>query len=226
MLRGKFLSWWQISFCRGDVSSRDTKLAIAALLGAALLWARNASAGIVMNPASKNLRAFLYAIRRSEHLASDVASGMDYWTFYGGSRFLSSHDHPALTGEKSGVRLPDQMCINAGFAPGCVSTAAGAYQINVPTWREFRRAGGWGPELTDFSPESQDEAARRIIARENALSAVEAGDWETALQLVGNRWASLPTSTSGQGGRTFAQFAEYLYTALGMLDGGIDVDIA
>lgn len=199
---------------------------MAALFGAALLWARNASAGIVMKPASRNLRAFLYAIRRSEHSAADVASGMDYWTFYGGSRFLSAHDHPALTGEKSGVRLPDQMCINAGFAPGCVSTAAGAYQINVPTWKEFRRAGGWGPELPDFSIESQDEAARRIIARENALSAVEAGDWETALQLVGNRWASLPTSTSGQGGRTFGQFAEYLDIGLGMQDGGVDVNLA
>lgn len=190
------------------MSSRDTKLIVAALFGAALLWSKNATAGVFsMSP---NLRAFLYAIRRSEHTAADVESGIDYWTFYGGSRFLSAHDHPALTGEKSGVRLPDQMCINAGFAPGCVSTAAGAYQINVPTWREFRAAGAWGPELTDFSESSQDEAARRIIVREGAIDAVESGDWDTALVLVGNRWASLPTSTSGQGGRTYAQFADFI----------------
>jgi len=147
-----------------------------------------------------NLAAFLYLIRSSEHLfPRDVVGDAAYQIFYGGSRFESMADHPTITGEKRGIRLPAQMCRNAGYASGvCVSTAAGAYQINRPTWDEFRAAGRWGPRLPDFSPASQDEAARRILARVGALPLIEAGDIEGAIVRASPRWASLPFSTSGQ----------------------------
>lgn len=159
------------------------------------------------NP-SDNLSAFLYAIRMCEHLPRDVATGDDYRTFYGGSRFFSFADHPVITGEKEGVRLPAEWCRRAGIASGvCVSTAAGAYQFTRPTWAEFRAAGTWGPRLPDFSPASQDEAARRVLQRIGALAAVERGDLATALQRASVRWASLPGSTSGQPQKTLTYFA-------------------
>lgn len=147
-----------------------------------------------------NLAAFLYLIRSSEHLfPRDVVGDAAYQIFYGGSRFESLADHPTITGEKRGVPLPPQVCRNAGIASGiCVSTAAGAYQINRPTWDEFRKAGRWGERLPDFSPASQDEAARRILWRVGALPLIEAGDIEGAIVRASPRWASLPFSTSGQ----------------------------
>lgn len=158
------------------------------------------------NDPAANLAAFLYMIRSSEHLFPRNVVGTDeaYRVFYGDTerapnRFQSFADHPVLTGEKTGVPLPAQMCRAAGIASGvCVSTAAGAYQINLPTWREFREAGRWGPRLPDFSPESQDEAARRILIRVGALPLIEAGDIRGAAIRASGRWASLPWSRAQQ----------------------------
>lgn len=147
---------------------------------------------------ANELPAMLRLIRIAEHSPLDVLMGREYGTFYGGSSFQNFADHPAITGEKRGVRLSDQMCINAGQRPGCVSTAAGAYQITRPTWNDFRRAGSWGPYLPDFSRASQDEAARRILIADGAMMALEAGDVEGAIRIAGRRWASLPGSTAQQ----------------------------
>jgi lysozyme len=133
----------------------------------------------------------LYAIRASENASPD-----DYNVFYGGSRFYDLSDHPVATGEKNGVPLSAEMCRNAGYSEGCVSTAAGAYQITLPTWRDFRSYGG--ETLPDFSPESQDIAAARILADLGALDYIDAGDIESAIQIAGRRWASLPGSTARQ----------------------------
>lgn len=155
----------------------------------------------ILNQQARNLRAFLYAIRSSEHRAADVADMTDYYTFFGGARFTNISDHPVATRERLGVRLSDEMCRRAGFGPGCVSTAAGAYQFILPTWQRMRAAAGGLPHLPDFSPSSQDEAARRLLAQIGALPAVLRGDWPIALQLSARQWASLPGSTAGQGGR-------------------------
>ena len=69
--------------------------------------------------AAVNEAAFLAMIRQSE--------GADYTTCYGYSHTISDmSDHPAVTGEWNGMGLSDTMCANAGFSPGCKSTAAGA----------------------------------------------------------------------------------------------------
>lgn len=148
----------------------------------------------------QRLSAFLYMIRASEHVfPRDVVNDACYGIFYSGLPFTNFSDHPVLTGERVGVKLPDAMCRNAGFSPGCVSTAAGAYQIIKPTWIRVRMAGTWGPRLPDFTPESQDEAARRILQMVGALDAVLAGDFETAIHKASGQWASLPRSTAKQG---------------------------
>ena len=153
---------------------------------------------ISTEPIMSNLDAFLMMIRKSENSASDVAEGVDYQTFYGGSRFYDLSDHPAITGEKVGVKLPDAWCIAAGYGPGCVSTAAGAYQITRTTWKRIRAASGWGPYLNDFSPASQDAAAIRLLREANVLTMIDNGQIEQAIYKVSGIWASLPRSKSKQ----------------------------
>jgi lysozyme len=150
--------------------------------------------------------AFLYMLRFCEHAAIDASNGEAYRTFYGGSRFVDQSDHPVLTGEKVGVKLSDAMCKHAGLAPGCVSTAAGAYQIIKPTWNRVREAGRWGPRLDDFGNASQDEAARRLLIESNILPLVLNGDIERAIYRASSVWASLPGNTYKQGSKpiTFA----------------------
>lgn len=143
-----------------------------------------------------NLSAFLAMIRKSETGRSDDGA---YMIFYGGSTFANLADHPALTGEKAGVPLSDAMCKGAGLGPGCVSTAAGAYQINKPTWNDVRQDKGDGfGYLADFSPASQDIAAVRLLRKSGAVDQLMAGDFSGAVTLASGRWASLAGSTSGQ----------------------------
>lgn len=164
-----------------------------------------------------NLQAFLFAIRSAEHLAADVASGNDYRTFYGGRRFNDLSDHPVITGELQGVPLPPEWCKRLGYSDGrCVSTAAGAYQFTRPTWLSVRGADafrGW-PALPDFSPESQDEAARRLLAIDGVLPLVEAGQWHDAVQRASQRWASLPGSRAGQNVRSWEFVAQAITDGL------------
>ena len=139
--------------------------------------------------ANKNLTAFLRAIRYGE----GTAGGNGYNILCGGKTFDSFADHPALLGW-SGLPLSDAMCKAAGFGAGCVSTAAGAYQINKPTWRGLVSKLG----LTDFSPESQDRAAVELISQRGALQDVYAGRIQSAVSKCAKVWASLPSAGYGQ----------------------------
>lgn len=150
---------------------------------------------VVSYTEDEDMQALLYAIRRAEHFPGRVATGEDYRTFYGNTLFDSFADHPVLTGEKVGIRLPDEWCRAAGYGPGCVSTAAGAYQITVPTWRRIRVRE---PYLLDFSPASQDEAAMRLIRERGADRLIRAGRIADAFYALAPVWASLPRSTSNQ----------------------------
>ncbi|HRZ02325.1 MAG TPA: glycoside hydrolase family 104 protein [Burkholderiaceae bacterium] len=132
-----------------------------------------------LGQADANARAFLAAIAWAE--------GADYSTLYGGALFDSFADHPAELGW-AGLRLPDRLCQAAGFGPGCVSTAAGRYQINRPTWRALRARLA----LPDFSPASQDAAALELIRERGALGLVHAGEFAAAVDRVRRVWASLP----------------------------------
>lgn len=139
--------------------------------------------------AISNLAAFLKAIRYGEG-----TSGNDgYRTLFGGDLFESFDAHPAQLGWP-GVRLSNDMCRNAGFGPGCVSTAAGAFQINRPTWARLVRIIGPG----DFSPARQDEAAIQLIREKGALADVYAGRVALAVNKCRKVWASLPGAGYGQ----------------------------
>lgn len=162
----------------------------------------------------QNLRAALYMIQAAEHLSGVANTPAAYYTVYGNTRVSSLADHPAITGEWLGKKLPDKMCKAAGYGTGCVSTAAGAFQIIKPTWQRVRKAGAWGPYLSDFSPANQIEAARRIFIERGALSLIESGDIVGALPMIAPIWASLPGSTAQQNPKAVETVLAYFENGL------------
>lgn len=154
------------------------------------------AANVDLSTAGRNVAAYLSMIRQAEGTANAVDP---YAVCYGYAHQIKDFsDHPAVTGEWPGQRLPDAMCANAGFGPGCVSTAAGAYQIIRPTWQRIRESLG----LVTFTKASQDAAAVELIRRRGALEDVKAGRIESAITKCRNEWASLPGNYAGQGQRS------------------------
>jgi muramidase (phage lysozyme) len=111
------------------------------------------------------VRAFLDTIAYAE--------GADYNVQFGGGRFNDLSRHP------------DQVIRRNGYA----SSAAGRYQFLSDTWEEVAAADG----LTDFSPESQDRGAVRLLRRRGALDDVLSGNFDQAVFDSAPEWASLPT---------------------------------
>ena len=151
------------------------------------------------NDPDVNIKAFLFTIRASEHrYPNDVTNDAAYHIFYGGRRFYNMADHPVLTGELPPVPLPNNICAASGLGPGCVSSAAGAYQLIKATWIRLRDK----LQLPDFSPASQDLAAVQLLDDIGALKMVQSGDIEGALAKASKVWASLPGSSAKQNPRT------------------------
>jgi muramidase (phage lysozyme) len=139
-----------------------------------------------------NLEAFLAVIREAEGTARQQNP---YAVTFGYRYTLTDfRDHPVVLGTWMGERLPDALCRRAGLQSGCKSTAAGAYQALVGTWREEQRR--W--RLPDFTPGSQDLFARGRIRYRGALDAVLAGRFSAALRACRKEWASLPGAGYGQ----------------------------
>lgn len=159
-----------------------------------------------------NVQAFLALIRYAE---GTERNGLDpYRVCYGYSHTIQDlSDHPAVTGEWRGQRLPDAMCRGAGFGPGCVSTAAGAYQFISSTWAGCKKA----LRLPDFGQESQDLAAIYLIRQRGALDDVEQGRITEALNKCRREWASLPGAGYGQPERKAAELIAVYERAGGFL---------
>lgn len=130
-----------------------------------------------------NLAAFLLMLRYSEGTATPDDEGyraLFGWRRGNGVTFSDFSTHP-------NIRQP---FFNPKTQQNDFSTAAGAYQINHPTFVEL---GG-----TDFHPATQDALATRLIAGAGALSDIYAGNIESAISKLGGRWASLPSSNARQ----------------------------
>lgn len=161
-------------------------------------------------PRNDYLQAFLFMIRSCEHVyPHHVLNDECYGIFYAGidgfnapefmhQRFSNFADHPVITGACRAVPLPANFCAAAGLSAGCVSTAAGAYQIIKPTWLRVRAGNSERTALPDFSPASQDEAAIRLLIECGAFEFVIMGDIQTAIRKASKVWASLPGSTAQQ----------------------------
>lgn len=97
-----------------------------------------------------------------------------YRMLFGGS-FVSSLD-----------RHPDRVMYSSRYA----SAAAGAYQFMPFTWAMVSRNLG----LSDFQPQSQDQAALFLIERRGGLHLVDRGELTPELAArLSPEWASFPT---------------------------------
>lgn len=162
------------------------------------------------NPQS-NVAAALAALKWSEGTA---VAGDPYRVCYAYKHTIASFsDHPAVTGEWRGEPLSPAMCAGAGLGPGCVSTAAGAYQIIKPTWLSLKSKLG----LPDFSPASQDAAAVELLRQRGALALIEQGRFAEGMAAARKEWASLPGAGYGQGERTIAALTAKFTEAGGVL---------
>jgi lysozyme len=192
----------------GDLGTFDVS-ALTDSLESTMNQLTEATADVDASTAQANLGAFLYALRQAE---GTEGQGDAYRVCYGYAHTISDlSDHPAVTGEWNGERLPDAMCINAGFKPGCISTAAGAYQIRKGTWVTLRDSLG----LQDFGAASQDAAASELIRRRGALEDVKAGRFAQAFDKCRNEWASLPGNYAAQGQRSLGQLMAWVTQAGG-----------
>lgn len=146
---------------------------------------------------SQNLKAFLMTIRHAE--GTDGPDG--YRMMFGGRLFHDFRDHP---------RQPKQFTDKRGRR--LWTSAAGAYQFmavspipgggstQVDTWDRLQKA----LKLPDFSPESQDKAAIKLISDAGALGDIEEGRFSVAVNKVRGIWASLPGAGYSQPERNMA----------------------
>lgn len=175
-----------------------------------------ATKGAAMNMTApdpqRNVAAFLQAIAQAEGTANQADP---YRVCYGYRHtIMSLREHPAITGEWRGERLTDEQCRGAGLGPGCVSTAAGKYQIIRPTWERLRDR----LQLRDFGPASQDAAAVELLREAGALARIEQGDLQGAVDAARRTWASLPgAGYAGQGMRTLGYIQTAYLNAGGVL---------
>lgn len=151
-----------------------------------------------MIPMSKNLAAFLVTIQHSEGVdnVKDVNGVLvdPYRVCYAKRHVIQdlswhpAEHHPDDTREWGGDR------ITQGIYTGELSTAAGAYQLILPTWLGCKRI----LRLTNFEKDAQDSSAIELMREKNALSLVEAGQFVDALTACRSLWASFPGGNSGQ----------------------------
>lgn len=161
--------------------------------------------------AQTQIAAMLETISKAEGTAG---SGDPYRVCYGYRHTIASFaDHPAITGEWRGEKLSDAMCKGAGLSPGCVSTAAGKYQIIRPTWANLKAK----LNLSDFSPESQDLAAIELLRQRGAITPLEQGRFEDAVFAARKEWASLKGAGYGQGERSIAWLTQRFTESGGVL---------
>lgn len=159
-----------------------------------------------------NLGAFLAMIRFAEGTDREADP---YRVCYGyGHTIGNLGEHPAVSGEWRGARLPDSMCTAAGLGPGCISTAAGAYQIIKPTWLGLRGKLG----LRDFGQASQDACAVELIRQRGALNDVYAGRFAEAVRKVAPVWASMPGAGYAQPERKLNILADAYRSAGGTIE--------
>lgn len=145
-----------------------------------------------------NVKAFLVAISKAE--------GGDYDLMYGG-----------VKGKKNDKWRIKDYSTHPGAGSGGKTTAAGMYQINKDTWKDFgvKRLG-----ITDFTAAHQDLIAIEIFRYIGAMSYILSGDLPNALSKTSTRWSSLPMGPKqgnrqpGQPHVSYEKFVEF-YTDAG-----------
>ena len=118
-----------------------------------------------------------------------------YATAFGGGRIDDLSKHPRAS---SGFTQTD--------GKKNTTTAAGRYQFLSGTWDEQAKKLG----LSDFGAKSQDLAALSLAADSGALKSILSGDFKTAIDKTGGKWASLPSSPHPQGKKSWDAVNSFL----------------
>lgn len=118
-----------------------------------------------------------------------------YATAFGGGRIDDLSKHPRTS---SGFTQTD--------GKRNTTTAAGRYQFLSGTWDEQAKKLG----LSDFGAKSQDLAALSLAADSGALKSILSGDFKTAIDKTGVKWASLPSSPHPQGKKSWGAVNKFL----------------
>ena len=118
-----------------------------------------------------------------------------YATAFGGGRIDDLSKHPRAS---SGFTQTD--------GKRNTTTAAGRYQFLSGTWDEQAKKLG----LSDFGAKSQDLAALSLAADSGALKSILSGDFKTAIDKTGVKWASLPSSPHPQGKKSWDAVNKFL----------------
>jgi muramidase (phage lysozyme) len=147
-----------------------------------------------------NIAAVLATIAHSEGCDRPPAPTDSYATCFAYKHVIQDytyHPHelrPDGTREWKGETLTDAQCLALGLHSGCISSAAGRYQITLPTFVRLRAI----LKTTGFGPQVQDDMAVQLIKEQGALDLVMGGQVTDALAKCASIWASLPGSKSGQ----------------------------
>ena len=118
-----------------------------------------------------------------------------YATAFGGGRINDLSKHPRTS---SSFTQTD--------GKKNTTTAAGRYQFLSGTWDEQANKLG----LSDFGAKSQDLAALSLAADSGALKSILSGDFKTAIDKTGGKWASLPSSPHPQGKKSWDAVNKFL----------------
>ena len=118
-----------------------------------------------------------------------------YATAFGGGRINDLSKHPRTS---SGFTQTD--------GKKNTTTSAGRYQFLSSTWDEQAKKLG----LSDFGAKSQDLAALSLAADSGALKSILSGDFKTAIDKTGGKWASLPSSPHPQGKKSWDAVNKFL----------------
>jgi muramidase (phage lysozyme) len=150
-----------------------------------------------------NVIAFLAMIRQFE-------SAGRYDIVYGSHQFSDYSKHPNLrvpfynprsSNTSLSISTLKTLAFPAKSGDNDFSTAAGAYQINTPTYKSLMLL----PNMPrDFSPPSQDILAVALLKARGALVHITEGRFNDAIKVASKTWASLPYSTDLQNPKTIA----------------------
>jgi lysozyme len=152
-----------------------------------------------------NLAAFLMMISHSE--GTDRAPDPYRCCYAYRHTIVNLSDHPAITGEWAGESLS---ALGPRYAHS-ISTAAGRYQINKPSWLEGQRT----LHLPDFTGPSQDAWCVWCFKTKGAYELINSGNVAPAIGRLRETWASLPGGSSGQPQRSLASLVDVYSTAGG-----------
>jgi muramidase (phage lysozyme) len=126
------------------------------------------------------MQAFLDMLAVSEIGQKLLASSDNgYNVLVGGTLFSGYADHPRKV---------------VDLGKGLKSSAAGRYQILARYFDAYKKILG----LKDFSPDSQDAIASKMVTEQRAIGDIEVGDVRKAITKCRNIWASLPGAGYGQ----------------------------